>query len=445
MNSAQRVLVDKILAYTGRGFNLGMDAASGGGGPVSDFAAAAIQLARSLVDEEVAERAKCELSAKRQYQVASIPDALLLEIPAFFNHENGPALTFMPVMEDRVRKLVAQMRLGESWKVITLEAGDVRQCAAFFQAWLRLAEGVRSEPPKLEPPGEVTVCDGKYRFYLKPGDYRVHVDRHGEPWLSIEQGHKAVAALVDEVTELREWLSEWKDANTKLVSGMAQAHIDQAERSIEQARGLRKLNASSAYPLDLPGVATVYGAIRSELDNYRRFGAKVFNWVHEHGTALKPTSNADTYGEGVRESKKQVRAMLERFGLGPDEQVNENLFVLMLDDRAFDFRRLYAHDSLEAFLAWARARVSPAVQAAFEMAVEPKLKQPKPAPLDTVNRHLVTAHQGEVLMREPLTFQVMTGREALQLASWLIVGAELADYDQALETAIETVKAIRAT
>ncbi|HQR18029.1 MAG TPA: hypothetical protein PK948_06645 [Gemmatimonadales bacterium] len=37
--------------------------------------------------------------------------------------------------------------------------------------------------------------------------------------------------------------------------------------------------------------------------------ALIGQWVHEHGAALKPRG-ADTFGEGMREAKRQVAALL---------------------------------------------------------------------------------------------------------------------------------------
>jgi len=68
--------------------------------------------------------------------------------------------------------------------------------------------------------------------------------------------------------------------------------------------------------------------------------------------------------------------------------------------------------------------------------------------LDTINAFGITAHRFEgnverVVAIAPLP-QMYTSERALQLASWLIVGAELAGYEHPLETAVATVKAIRA-
>lgn len=47
------------------------------------------------------------------------------------------------------------------------------------------------------------VADGKYTFLRLRGDWRVHVLRYDDPWLVIEDGHKAIAALMYELEEMR--------------------------------------------------------------------------------------------------------------------------------------------------------------------------------------------------------------------------------------------------
>lgn len=53
------------------------------------------------------------------------------------------------------------------------------------------------------PVGRISVAGGKYTFFVPEGDYRVHVHRHGEEWLRIEEGHKAILALMAELEEER--------------------------------------------------------------------------------------------------------------------------------------------------------------------------------------------------------------------------------------------------
>ncbi len=48
---------------------------------------------------------------------------------------------------------------------------------------------------------KLNVENGKYTFFQPEGDYRIHVLRHGEPWLVIEKGSNAIAALLHENLE----------------------------------------------------------------------------------------------------------------------------------------------------------------------------------------------------------------------------------------------------
>ncbi len=69
--------------------------------------------------------------------------------------------------------------------------------------------------------------------------------------------------------------------------------------------------------------------------------------------------------------------------------------------------------------------------------------------LDTGNANGVTAYQGYVVAVVPLG-QRWTRTEAIRLAAWLIVAAELVDVEarsgaSALDDAVDTVKAIIAT
>jgi hypothetical protein len=58
---------------------------------------------------------------------------------------------------------------------------------------------------------KITDKSGKYEFTAPDGDYRIHVKRHGEEWLTFEQGHKAILALMHEIEDLREKLRETEE------------------------------------------------------------------------------------------------------------------------------------------------------------------------------------------------------------------------------------------
>jgi hypothetical protein len=59
-----------------------------------------------------------------------------IEPPVFFNHENGPALTFYSSLEDHQPRLVAHWQADGRPSVITLERADVKQLRDFCLAWL---------------------------------------------------------------------------------------------------------------------------------------------------------------------------------------------------------------------------------------------------------------------------------------------------------------------
>lgn len=64
---------------------------------------------------------------------------------------------------------------------------------------------------------------------------------------------------------------------------------------------------------------------------------------------------------------------------------------------------------------------------------------------DTINRHAVTAHQERVVMMRPPNTS-MSPDEAIALAAWLVVGAELADFRvDALDRFLATLEAVRNT
>lgn len=55
-------------------------------------------------------------------------------------------------------------------------------------------------------PLSISVENGKYTFQTAKDDYRIHVLRYGEPWLVIDEGSKAVLALMQAVRALEEKL-----------------------------------------------------------------------------------------------------------------------------------------------------------------------------------------------------------------------------------------------
>lgn len=58
--------------------------------------------------------------------------------------------------------------------------------------------GAESWPSNFKP-----VVVGRYTFQVAEGGWAIDVLRHGEPWLTIEDGHKAVMSLMSELREDR--------------------------------------------------------------------------------------------------------------------------------------------------------------------------------------------------------------------------------------------------
>jgi hypothetical protein len=54
----------------------------------------------------------------------------------------------------------------------------------------------------------VSIENGKYTFCFSNNDYRVYILRYSEEWLTIEQGSKAILALMHRVKELEELLGQ---------------------------------------------------------------------------------------------------------------------------------------------------------------------------------------------------------------------------------------------
>lgn len=89
---------------------------------------------------------------------------------------------------------------------------------------------------------EIAVYDGKYTFQKHEGDWRVHVLRHGEPWLVIEAGCNAVSQLMYECEELREKLqaqplspSEQEIVRAEIAEGSRRLAEDYAAQHMKRA------------------------------------------------------------------------------------------------------------------------------------------------------------------------------------------------------------------
>lgn len=68
----------------------------------------------------------------------------------------------------------------------------------------------------------------------------------------------------------------------------------------------------------------------------------------------------------------------------------------------------------------------------------------KAAPLETLNEWMMTAKNDVVVVQRRIS-PLLQPEEAIRIAAWLIVCAELADFPRALEVAVATAQAIRNT
>lgn len=56
----------------------------------------------------------------------------------------------------------------------------------------------------------LSVDGTKYTFIMYEGDWRIHVQRYGTPWVIIEQAHNAIFALLYESIEAKDELAALK-------------------------------------------------------------------------------------------------------------------------------------------------------------------------------------------------------------------------------------------
>jgi len=109
------------------------------------------------------------------------------------------------------------------WDKLFIPGEEMKKIYDYFSGNLKEEEVSEELPEEKEEKmmgtdNTIVSCSGgKYTFILEEGDWRVRVDRHGEPWLKIEQGHKAVSNLVLEMLEVKEAL----DKSVKLQSHYA--------------------------------------------------------------------------------------------------------------------------------------------------------------------------------------------------------------------------------
>lgn len=78
----------------------------------------------------------------------------------------------------------------------------------------------------------------------------------------------------------------------------------------------RELCEAQMYPTTLGERAAIAAKLREVADEAVRAEraatrARLEEWTHQHGAALVPSGCADTFGEGMRKAKEQIRALLK--------------------------------------------------------------------------------------------------------------------------------------
>ncbi len=87
----------------------------------------------------------------------------------------------------------------------------------------------------------VSVEGGKYIFEVPEGDYKVHIKRHGEPWLVLEVGSKAIFTMMCELTTARAELVDARralDAAGASINAVDGLHVDAHKSLVSQLREL---------------------------------------------------------------------------------------------------------------------------------------------------------------------------------------------------------------
>lgn len=74
-----------------------------------------------------------------------------------------------------------------------------------------------------------------------------------------------------------------------------------------------KANKADAGAVNLAALGEIPAATEAEVERLRAAVAKIDSWTHEYGAALCP-HGPDTYGEGMRVAKAEVRRLLAAAG-----------------------------------------------------------------------------------------------------------------------------------
>lgn len=111
----------------------------------------------------------------------------------------------------------------------------------------------------------LTIDHGKYTFILPEGDYRVHMLRHGEPWLVIEQGSKAIWSLVYDAIDAVALVAAVRRWATPGDGYQEHVELHQAFRAYCDERGEKKPTKletgwrTDAAPRGVRCIVTVFG------------------------------------------------------------------------------------------------------------------------------------------------------------------------------------------
>jgi hypothetical protein len=84
----------------------------------------------------------------------------------------------------------------------------------------------------------ITVDGGKYTFFVPEGDWKIHVLRHGEPWVILETASKAIWSLIAELCDARELIAaieKWRCL--RLEAGPYEDGLIEAHDKFRKERG----------------------------------------------------------------------------------------------------------------------------------------------------------------------------------------------------------------
>lgn len=86
-----------------------------------------------------------------------------------------------------------------------------------------------------------------------------------------------------------------------------------ARVSAERRAEWRRLNDAHAFTPSVDEIADLLADLADAEERAERAEealSRIADWTREHGAALKPAGSADTFGDGMREAKRQVGQMV---------------------------------------------------------------------------------------------------------------------------------------